>query len=94
MFAFVYRFQVFRGMPGRSMTTIPKIYRCPSCRAVIDKEPPTICPECNVGIPVEKGHRGFERRNPRAGFTGNEVIDRSGMPLDEYVRRMKRSGYE
>jgi len=71
-----------------------KTIRCPACRAVIDAAPPTVCPECKIGIPAEKGRKGFEPRTPRTGFTGKEVFDRSGMPLDEYVRRMKDSGYK
>ncbi|AGG33858.1 hypothetical protein D521_1290 [beta proteobacterium CB] len=52
-----------------------------------------MCPKCNLGIPEEKGAIYRDPRTPRGGFTGKEVMDRNGMPLDAYVDRMKKSGY-
>ncbi len=69
------------------------IFRCPSCRTQITAQLPTMCPKCNLGIPEEKGAIYRDPRTPRGGFTGKEVMDRNGMPLDAYVDRMKKSGY-
>jgi hypothetical protein len=68
--------------------------RCPACKTLIPSDPPTICPNCSIGIPKEKGRKVMTPRTPRSGFTGSEVFDRSGMALDEYVRRMKKSGFK
>jgi hypothetical protein len=73
------------------MTTTDKTCRCPSCRTVIQGLPPLICPACNLGIPENSGNVPRAGFNPRNGFTGKEIMDRRGMPLDEYVKRLKNA---
>lgn len=66
----------------------PKTTKCPSCWTIIEGAPPVVCPNSNLGIPASKGRVQRDPFNPLNGFTGSEVMDRTGMPLDEFVRRL------